>query len=157
MTTRHLGDLGTLRETATLTFGWFGETIRVGETAGDLQFIEFMEKAMLLDADDAVEGMKAVMGYLRDLVHPDDWAMFWELAKRNRQEFADLMNVAKAIVEVTSGFPTSRPSGSSGGRSNTKRKSKGGSSSAGRALRLLDGRPDLKMAVWQAEQARRTG
>lgn len=155
MGARHLGELGTVHASTELTFGWFGLTVRVGETAGDLQFIEFIEHAMTLDADDQVEGMKAVMAYLHELVHPDDWDVFWGAAKANRQTFEDLMNVAKAIVEVTSGFPTGRPHASSGGRSTIKRKFKGGSSSQGRALKLLKGRPDLKMAVWQADQARR--
>jgi hypothetical protein len=154
--THHLGELGEPRPAATLTFGWFGSTMRVGEDAGDLQFIEFMEHAMTLDANDQVEGMRAVTSFLRSLVHADDWDEFWLLAKRNRQDFTDLMNVAKAIVQANAGFPTGRPSDSSSGRPSTNKKSKGASSSrrAARALQLLDGRPDLKMGLWQASRAR---
>lgn len=160
---RHLGDLGTVREVEEITFGWFGATIRTNpESAGELEMIEFMNKAAAIEVDedtdlaDAVGAMDTVLGFLQPQIHPDDWDEFWALAKRNRQTVEDLMTVAMKLVEVASGFPSGRPSASPAGRSHTGRKSKGGSSSpATRALSLVRGRPDLQAAIVSAQEARR--
>lgn len=159
---RHLGDLGTVREAEEITFGWFGATIRTNpESAGELEMIEFVNKAAAIEVDedtdlaDAVGAMDTVLGFLQPQIHPDDWAEFWVLAKRNRQTVEDLMTVAMRLVEVASGFPSGRPSASPAGRSHTKPKSKGASSSpATRALSLVRGRPDLQAAIVSAQEAR---
>lgn len=181
MGTRHLGELGTPRAAVDMDFPYFGEIIRVHPEASDLAAAELMLKAQDIDLrgdvdiNDAstwdaettkvmVEAENLAMSMIRQQIHPDDWDRFWKTARANRQNTVDLMNVTKTIAAEVAKFPTGPLSVSSGGRRNTSKKSKGGSSSrpagygsATRALRLLDGRPDLKMAVWQADRAKRAG
>lgn len=160
---RHLGDLGTVREVEETTFGWFGATIRTNpQAAPELELVEFMNKAAAIQVDDddadladAVGAMDTVVGFIQPQIHPDDWEPFWDLAKRNRQTINDLMSVAMKLYEAAAGFPSGRPSASPAGRSHTKQKSKGVSSSpATRALSLVRGRPDLQAAIVAAQEAR---
>ncbi len=160
MTSRHLGDLGTVREPLELTFGYFGLVVRVHPDVGDLDLVEFMMNASGVDEADQVQGMLALGRYLKNLVHPDDWHTFWAAAKGNRQSLKDLMftahTILEAVTEETTGFPTGQPSASSGGRQSTAAKSPGGSSSRDttrQALQLLKGRPDLQVAVLRAQEA----
>lgn len=151
---QNLGELGTKRAPVDITFGWFGEQMRVGPGAGDLSLIDFLEFAETIDEENVVAAMRATKTFLRQQIHADDWPRLIELAQQNGQQFSDLMNLAKAIVEAVAKFPTRQPSVSSSGRAAIAPKSRAGSSStAGEALTMLDGRPDLKMAVWQAHMA----
>lgn len=156
--TTHLGELGKKRTGVSLTFDWFGETMRVAENAGDLVLIDFLEMAEGVDESNVADAMRVTKGFLKGQVHPDDWPRLIELARQNNQQFEDLMELAKSITEAVAKFPTGRSSGSSAGRPTTEQKSKGGSSSTDdvrQALALMKGRPDLKMVLWQADQARR--
>jgi hypothetical protein len=175
MATRHLGELGTPRAPVDMDFPYFGEVIRVHPDASDLAVAELMLKAQDIDLGDVdindpdswdpqttktlVEAENLAMNMIRQQIHPDDWDRFWKTARANRQNTIDLMALVKTLAAEVAKFPTGPSSASSGGRRKTKPKSKGGSSSqvSARALKLLDGRPDLKTAVWQAEQARRAG
>jgi hypothetical protein len=167
---QHLGDFGTVHDAVELTFGWFGQTIRVNpEGSPELEMVEFMNKAAAIEltpggepsADDlskAVGAMDTVIGFLQPQIHPEDWDTFWALSKKNKQGIEDLMGVAMRLVEVASGFPSGRPSVSSAGRPRTNRRSKAGSSSpATRALSLVRGRPDLQAAIVAAQEARPGG
>lgn len=163
-----IGSLGTIRDELELEFDYFGVIIRVNPDMTDLMLFEFMETATGIDEADNTQGIRAIGGYLHDLIHPDDWQTFWAAAKGNRQQLMDLMHTAKAISEAVSGFPTGQPSGSSGGPPTTSRKSGAGTSSERRAARrtgqivedsrtaltTLEGRPDLKVIVADAHQAR---
>lgn len=174
MATRHLGELGTPRAPVDIEFGYFGETIRVHPDASDLAVAELMLKAQDIDLGDVdiddpeswdpqttkvmVEAENLAMNMIRRQIHPDDWDRFWKTAKANRQNTIDLMTMIKQIAAEVAKFPTGPSSALSAGRRKTEPKSKGGSSSqSARALKLLDGRPDLKMAAWQANRARRAG
>lgn len=180
-TERFIGDLGTVRnvDDTVVLFGFFGARLRANPNASDLDFIEFLDKAENLDEVNEVEAVRLVLGYLREQIHPDDWAEFWRLAKANHQTSQDLMLVSHQIQGAMAGFPTGQPSASRAGRRATARKS--GDASRSRATRtraarsragvvegevvskhgkvvdqamgILKGRPDLKMAVWEAQQA----
>lgn len=177
-----IGELGTVRtaEDAAVVFGYFGTRLRANPLASDLAFIEFLDKAENLDKVNEVEAVRLVLDYLREQIHPDDWDEFWRLAKANHQTSTDLMLVSHQIQGAIAGFPTGQPSVSRAGRRATARKSGARSPSRatqtrasrsragvvdgevvsrqdvvmGRAMELLDGRPDLKVAVWEAQQAR---
>lgn len=162
-----IGSLGTIRDAVDLEFDYFGLVIRVNPDTTDLNMFEFLETASNIEEADNTQGIRAIGGYLHDLIHPDDWQTFWAAAKGNRQQLMDLMQTARAIAEAVSGFPTGQRSDSSGGPPTTSRKSGGGTSSqrrAGRrtqqitedsqaALSMMDGRPDLKVVVADAHQA----
>jgi len=154
---RHLGELSRgPREPVEMDFPWFRATIRVAPDAGDLSLIDFLEKAEQLDVGDEVGVMLATKEFLKAQIDERDWPQFLALAKQNRQNFQDLLQVAKDITKAVASFPTGRPSDSSDGRPHTEAKSKVGSSSpaVAQAMADLQGRPDLKMFIWQAELAR---
>jgi hypothetical protein len=156
MTVVHdLGELGTARDPIDLTFGWFGEQIRVNPDYSDLVFLEFMHVAAATDLGNRVASQQATMTFLRDQIHPDDWDRFMAAAKANRQQFDDMLKLAGSIVRAVTRFSSGRLSGSSTGQPSTDPNSTGVSSSVAYAMEQLRGRPDLKMAVWHAEAARR--
>lgn len=154
-----LGELGKERPAVDLDFLWFGETMRVAPDAGDLSLVEFMEVAEQVDENNVVEAMRLTKSFLKGQVDERDWPRLMELAKQNHQQFEDLMELSKAIIEAVANLPTGRSSGSSAGRPSTAQKSKGGSSSmeadVTEALAIMKGRPDLKMILWEADQHRR--
>ena len=100
------------------------------------------------------DAMNTTMDFLQRSIHPDDWDVFWDVAKTNRQRTQDLLEVAMTITEKIAAFPTGRPSDSSNGRPVTDTKSSEGSPSlTTRALDILPGRPDLQSAVVRAQEA----
>lgn len=153
---KHLGDFGTPRAALDNTFGWLGRTFRVHPDLTDLNLLAFLDQAGEIDESDEKGAMTLVTGQLRGLVHPDDWAEFLAHSIAERQHYLDLMVLMKGLIEAVSDRPTKRLSGSQPGRRKTKGKSKAPSSS--RVIRRLEsaGRPDLALAVVQADDARRT-
>jgi hypothetical protein len=162
------GDFGTHRDAVDADFPYFGETIRVHPDASDLHFAELMIVANGIDVGDidmddpaswtaeqrvaVAKANDATIHAIQGQIHPDDWDRFFKTAQANRQRTMDLMELSKKITEAVAGFPTGQPSGSAVGRPPTKRKSRA-DSSARRALKMLEGRPDLQMAVVKAHEA----
>lgn len=176
-----LGSLGTPKQAIDLHFDWFGHTIRVAPYASDLIELDFLQAAGKIDlagvdlagagldmraiaavSDAARMAVGAAVGSVRQLIHTDDWDLFWSTAIANGQNLDDLLAVQKAITEAVTGFPTGRRSGSTPGPSNTPTSSEAVSSSpepadlsdADRALQAWAGRPDLQEFVVMAEEAR---
>lgn len=186
---RSIGDLGVRRAPVDLEFRYFGAVIRVHPAATDTVELEFLDVGRDIDIDllqdtslddlDNDEKFAAVAsigrairsGYLlvkdslRQVIHPDDWQTYWDLARANGQRISDLMadlkRITAAVVEADTGFPTMRPSDSADGRANTPPRSAAGSSSvagrqdsdANKALRMLRGRPDLQEFVVKQQEA----
>ena len=158
---RSLGNLGVVKEAVDITFGWFGHQIRVNPGAGELEMVDFLDMAKdvelpedINDMAGATEAITTVKDFLRRQIHPDDWALFWDVAKTNRQELTDLLKVAMTIVTEVAGFPSTPLSDSPDGQRPTQPNSKAGLSSlvTTRALGLLSGRPDLQQAVLRASE-----
>lgn len=150
-----LGEKGTARPPVNMHFTWFGARIRVAPDAGDLGLIDFLERASQINARDRVTAMRATREFLRGQIHPDDWPTVIELAKANHQQFSDLLQLARDIVEAVSLFPTGRPSDSGPGRPSTQTNSTGDyASQAAAAIRACKDRPDLKRLLYQAYVAR---
>lgn len=145
-----IGSFGSKRPDVDLDFLWCDTaTIRVNPKASDLGFTEFMAKAHDIELPDDVENMSAeemaavlnsmtavtaaVYRLMKDLIHPEDWAEFWALAKENNQQNADLIQLSRdiqaAVTEVASGFPTGPPSDSADMPSSTRPRSLDESSS----------------------------
>lgn len=163
--TRSLGSLGTPHAEIDASFDYFGVVVRVHPSAGDLELIEFMMEAADVDALDQMRAMASISRYLKGLIHPDDWDVFWRTAKANRQTMDDLMMLGQRIVQDASGFPTQPPTASSGGRTSTAQRLKAVSPSAAgagarreadtlRALEMVSGRPDLAEVYIMADAAR---
>jgi hypothetical protein len=169
---KNIGDFGVEHDDfVELTFGYFGETLRVHPDAGELSYLDFMAKAMEVNEEDETEGIKVTMDFLKQQIHPLDWDRFWSLALSNRQKLADLMLLSKAVVEATTGFPTTQPSDSVPTPPPTATKSKVVSSrqvkrraigsakpidsvsNVDLAMQQLSGRADLQRAVQLAQGA----
>lgn len=149
----HLGDLGTARPENDASFGWFGSVVRVHPDLSDLALIELVQTMVNVgDEKDGGKAMDTVAGIARALVHPDDHDGFWAQAKQNRQTMEDIVNLAGKLIGALADRPTRLPSDSSAGQQGTGPNSTGGSSSP--AVRLLEGRPDLQVAVMRAEAAK---
>lgn len=165
-----LGEMGTDRGVIDITFLWFGTTIRVNPGAGELELMEFMVMANKIDVGEttkdlakSAEAMEAVFVFLKGQIHPDDWPLFFDIAKTRRQTTEDLMRVAMAIVNRVANFPIGPSDGSGGGTPPTPEKSTDGSSwqestrSSLTRMALMDvppTRPDLAMAYVMAAEGR---
>lgn len=157
---RSIGVLGTVHEPFDLEFQYFGTTIRLHPQASDTVELDFLEAGRDIDLsvfDTPVEELeklpddekvavvrtmeKAVRAgnllmrdSLRKLIHPDDFAAYWDLAVANGQRIRDLMadlkRLTAAVVEADTGFPTMPPSGSPDGPGATPPRSGDDSSAA---------------------------
>jgi len=136
---------------------YFGTDIRVLDD-GEVLLIdleEFLSAASTIEQDDAA-ALGLVHSFLRRFVHPDDFRLFWNLVRKNRQNLDQQMSFAKWVVEEMSGHPTPLLSDSSGGQQETGRSS--GDDLSSRAIARLEeqGRPDLALAVIHAQESRQS-
>jgi hypothetical protein len=161
----NLGAFGESRPALDDTFTFIGREFRVHPDLTDLNLIRFMELAGDIDEDDEVRARDLVVGQLQQMVHPDEWAGFLDHSIEHRQHYKDLMVLMKDLIQAVSRRPTQRRSDSPPGRRKTKTKSKGTSSKraqdgpAKQVVRRLElaGRPDLALAVVEADEQQRTG
>jgi hypothetical protein len=155
-----LGSLGTPHQAEVIeeetTFDWFGSTIRLPALAvSELELIDLMESTTTVDQDSPA-AIVVIKNMFRQVIHADDFDQFWDLAKSNRQQIADLMQVYQVLLEAATGRPTQQPSDSSPGRLPTSGNSPTPSTPPG-----LTGRPDLQIIredgaasrAWLAQQA----
>lgn len=154
----HLGSFGRDRPANEATFGYFDATLRVHPNLSDVAIVELfdiMGSVADLDENDpkaastAVGGIRSVADVL---VHPDDVPEFWRLTREHRQTMEDIAELAMALLSALTDRPTSRPSASSDGPTIIEATSEDASRSP--ALRLLEARPDLAVAVLRAQEAR---
>lgn len=152
----NLGDFGTsVNGQVLLDFTYFGATIRVHPDFGELDYVDFMNKAGNVETNDAIaDGL--IKDLMRMCIHPEDFDAFWRLARETRQRTEDIFPIAHRIVAAVSERPTGRPSGSSDGLSRTQQNSAGDDFSA--AMAANAGRPDRQLALVRAheEQVRAT-
>jgi len=156
MATVHLEEMGTERPPIDMDFPWFGVPVKVAPTAGNpLLLARFAERAAAVDALDDVNSMLIIMDFLKGLIDESDWDVFMDTAAKHNQQVTDLMEVAKRLVVAVARFPIGPPSDSSNGRPSTNPRSRDGYYSAvATAMAASKGRPDIKMIIWQAHQAR---
>lgn len=146
----HLGNLGTPRESTSVTFDYFGEEIQGNPYLTDLDYLDFMEQASGLTPEDP-KSLQLVKDFARVCLADGEFDRFWRLAKRNRQTQVDVYATLMQVLEASTGRPTESPSDSSGGPRDIEPRSTGDSSSVEARLR---GRPDLQLIVKQAQEAR---
>lgn len=144
-------------EPAYAVVSYFGTDVRVlaDDQLLELDLEEFMEEAALMDDSDP-RALGHVRAFLRRLIHPEDFAAFWNVVRERRQDVTAQMAFARHIVEAMTDHPTERQSDSSDGLPSTEPSSVADLSD--RVLRRLEdqGRPDLAVAVIQA-RAHATG
>ena len=146
----HLGSFGETHESSDITFDYFGQTIRANPELGELDYVEFMDKAGSVEAEGAL-GLSFVKDFARLCIASDQFDEFWGLARKHKQHVEDVFKVLRAIVEQVSDRPTTQPSDSSDGRTTTGTKSEAGLSST--LQERLAGRPDLQLLVLQQQRA----
>lgn len=130
------GDLGDLTPQAPagadsddiLTFGWYGERIRVAQGQAALELVDFIEEFGSMDEDDP-RALVAVKKFMRSIIHPVSFDSFWSLAKAHNLDFADMEHVLETIMELQAEHPTQPRSDSRPTRKRTSRKSARGSRS----------------------------
>lgn len=145
----HLGDFGTERAAVSDTFGYFGHTLRTNPELTDLAALEVFEAVR--SADDRSSVLAALRNVVATLIHPDDADLCWSLAKANRQGIEEMGDLAARLLEAATDRPFEQPSDSSPSPPSTGMRSEDGSDLP--ALRVLDGRPDLQVAVVRAQKA----
>ena len=131
-----------------ITFTYFGETTHVAPELGELDYIDFMERAGAMDVESPA-ALAMVKDFARLCIAAEDFDRFWAAARKNRQTVEGVFKVLRAIIEEVTDRPTMQPSDSSDGQSSTDTKSEPGLSSTLRER--LDGRPDLQLFV-QSQQ-----
>lgn len=99
-------------------FPWYGATIKVNPGASEIVYIDFIAKAGQYDQNDPRAGV-AVKEFIEEIIHPEDFEVFWDLAKTHRRTIEDLSEISMKIVAAVTGDPTSGQSASSGGPSRT--------------------------------------
>lgn len=144
----NLGSYGTARaasESEPDDFDYFGATIRVTPEVNEVDIVDFMDAARTMEGDGLL-GIAVIKDGLKMLVHGEDFAEFWRLARANRQRVEDLsalfLALGRPVVENSTELPTQRPTDSSGGPLPTPTSSTDWPSSADYERA---GRPDLAL------------
>jgi hypothetical protein len=139
---RSLGSFGTEHVEEQVdpdTFDWFGSTIRLTTTLNEVELIDFMDAARRINDQDL-----AAMAIIKDMfimiIHADDFATFWSVAKEKRQGLEEMVQLFMTLLEAVTDRPTQRPSDSSTGQPTTV-----GSLPADSSASVLSGRPDLQV------------
>jgi hypothetical protein len=159
-----IGTFGRKYDRIDLDFEFFELTVRVNPSVSKAAMVEFLAEAGTVDMQDEVRASQVIMATLRECIHPDDFASFWTVAKRERQDpETDLMPLAQQIMEAVTAFPTGQSSASPSGDSSTPLRSVVDvplpdsapplSAVALRAIQLQHGRPDLQLAVPEVARA----
>lgn len=146
----HLGSFGETHDADEITFDYFGATIHANPELGELDYVDFMDKAGSVEASGAL-GLSFVKDFGRLCIATDDFDEFWALARKHKQHVEDVFKVLRAIVEQVADRPTTQPSGSSDGQTTTGTKSGDGLSST--LSEHLAGRPDLQLLVLGQQRA----
>lgn len=152
-----IGSFGRKYDRIDLDFEYFGTTIRVNPAVSKAGLIQFLAEAGDPGQQDEVRQAQIIMYLIRECVAPDDFELFWGIAKRERQDpQEDLMPLCNSIMEAVAAFPTGQSSGSPAGPSTTPQRYEVALPSQDvpdlsptdlRAIELLGGRPDLQRAV----------
>lgn len=146
----HLGSFGEDRQADEITFDYFGTTVHANPELGELDYVDFMDKAGSVDVDTGT-GLSFVKDFARLCIAEGDFDEFWALARKNKQKVEDVFKVLRAIVEQVSDRPTMQPSGSLDGHATTDGRFEAGLSST--LTERLEGRPDLQLLVLQQQRA----
>lgn len=107
---------GATVQEADFAFPWYGTMIRVNPGASEIVYIDFIAKAGQYEQNDPRAGV-AVKEFIQEIIHPEDFEVFWDIAKTHRRTIEHLSEISMKIVSAVTGDPTSGQSASSGGPS----------------------------------------
>lgn len=125
-------------------FPWFGVEVRVNPALSDTALVDMIETAGELEDTDPQAAI-VIKDFVREVIHPDDFADFWKLGKAHGYQTAEFAECAARIIEAVTGDPTQESQDSSNGRLPTATKSLVVSSKVERTVEELEGegRADL--------------
>lgn len=104
-----------------------GQEFRMSERIGLMPLLRFAHaSAKGVDSND-MQGLAAMYEVIRDCIDESEWDRFQQHAIDTKAESEELLQVVSDVIEVLSARPTGSPSGSSNGRQQTSRSSKGSS------------------------------
>lgn len=132
---------------------FFGQIFRTADRVGKMPVLKFSKVALDDDASD-VDEASAMYDLLEACFHPEDWRRFEKAATVSGADEEELFDVIRVVLRAQSARPTRRPSDSSPGPSHIEQSST--STPADRAIARLAGRPDLQVAVDNAQKMQRT-
>jgi hypothetical protein len=139
---------------------FFGEQFAAPARMNSRLVIRFQrmaaEGADTADVDEAKAREAAIMldKMIEQSVRPEDRPRFEDVCDRELPSDEELMKFVADVLAAVAGRPTSRPSDSSDGPTNTRPNS-GGDSSLAVVHRLEErGRPDLALMVTMSQEAR---
>lgn len=137
-----IGDWAPAKPKIDMQFGWYGVDMRINPDLSLLAVSDWIERASTMASSDP-RAYTMASEVFQTLLHPDDFDMFWAMAKQNRLAEDDLFPLAWDIIAKVTDLPTDAPSDSSDGRGTTGEPSTAGllpvvlASEAGRPDRQL--------------------
>lgn len=129
-----------------------GEDFDLVETTGAMPWMRYAKAAQSGVDTDSMEGLALIYDLLKASIVDEQWPRFEQLATDNRSTNDQMWEVMVRVLEVVSERPTSRPSASSDGPSDTQASSAVDSSSRVIARLEEQGRPDLANVVLLARE-----
>lgn len=131
---------------------WMGAEFKIADKIGIMPMLRYANLAE--EGTDSLDmhGLSAMYLLIQQCLNEDDWVRFQKHATVKRADDNDLMKFVQDVMERLSGRPTQKPSDSSDGPKTTEP-----SSEDAATLRVLDrteGRPDLQLAVLEAQEAK---
>ena len=148
------------REVDYVVIDYYGVPVRVPlDPEGiALTFEEFMDSAAALEGPEDFRSVGLVRGFVRGLIHEEDFPAWWGEVKRRKHSVETQMEFAKYIVEAMTGHPFAEGSGSSLGPTPDQQNYAADSSLRVQHRLEQRGRPDLAMIVLQhREQTEKRG
>lgn len=113
----------------------------------ELTFEEFIDEAAALEGTEDPRAVGAVRRFLRRMIHPDDFTLFWSLVRLHRQDIRRQMEFGKWLMGEVAGYPTEPQSGSPAGLWDREANSGADVSLRAQARLEAEGRPDLALVV----------
>ena len=136
------------------TVEFFSETFELNESVSADALADFAAAASTTKDSQtlSMESVITMRVMVWDCIAPTDLDRFKAVSKKHRASYDDWIEVFKATMEQKTERPTGQPSDSSAGPASIALKSV--SVSEDKGSQLMDGRPDLQLAV---KHMRRTG
>lgn len=134
-----------------------GDTFKLNADVSEWAVLEFAAAADAGEDAGTFQGLASMYNFVIELVHPDDRDRFRSLCRRERVGSNDLFEfMFGKKLEAAGERPTGRSSDSSDGPTVTDLNSAANSDDKGSrtgGLRLLEGRPDLRVALEASTRA----
>ena len=133
-----------------VTVEFMGEDFAIADRIGIMPIMLFAKASQAGTTTEEMAGLVAMYDLLEQYISEAHWPRFCQVASKARASSDEVFAVVGEVLAAQSGRPTSRPSGSSDGPSDTGLRSM--SEFESRAIALRPGRPDLQVAIVRSLQ-----